>query len=97
MTAVASSFFESISEGSMLRMIDVETAQLNVLQRIETKIGANASGGISITIQITGSQIVAQTPQEAAEGMVPALSAALDRYQSRKIGTEKRVNGDAAI
>jgi len=92
----ATTNFASVSETTALRMFDVQLSQLTVLREIAAKGGAGGSG-ITVQITVTGSPLVAQTPQQLGRDLAAQLVPALDEYQGRRIGVERRFVGNPVL
>ncbi|MBY0490629.1 MAG: hypothetical protein K2R93_12375 [Gemmatimonadaceae bacterium] len=89
--------FNATSESTSLRLIDVALSQLTVLRSIDGKVGGANGGGVTVQITITGTPLVAQTPQELANNLATQLVPVLDEYSGRKIGVENRRLGTTAL
>lgn len=89
--------FNATSETTSLRMIDVALSQLSVLRSIDGKVGGANGGGVTVQITISGTPLVAQSPQELANDLATQLVPVLDQYSGRKIGVENRLRGTTAL
>ena len=88
--------FESTSETTSLRLLDVGLSQLNALRSIENNTRAG-SNGVVVQISISGATLNAASPQDLSNQIVQKIVPVLDEYQGRRVGVEKRMIGDPAL
>ena len=92
----ATTNFASVSDTTALRMLDVQLSQLTVLREIAAKGGAGG-GGVTVQITVTGSPLVAQTPQQVGRDLAAQLVPTLDEYLGRRLGIERRLVGNPVL
>ncbi|GAB1340937.1 hypothetical protein MASR1M101_00640 [Gemmatimonas sp.] len=92
----ATTNFASVSDTTALRMLDVQLSQLTVLREIAAKGGAGGSG-ITVQITVTGSPLVAQTPQQLGRDLGAQLMPVLDEYLGRRLGVERTLTGNPVL